>query len=192
VVQAFDAGCLHLSGLANLIAWFKGGQPNPLGGPANRVRCELNLWLDVLRLLAHEHPSHFAGLEASFGGEAQYNRFRKAIEAGDLDAAAEHGRFASAHDVEPHAFAAALLAKLVAAPVSSTNAASPLPTGNTDPYMPAQWFDTEFGIPADRLRAARRSGRIKAKNVGTDQRPRYIHRVRDAQSAWPHDVTRLP
>jgi len=59
------------------------------------------------------------------------------------------------------------------------------------PFMPADWFRDKFGIPAPRLRAARRDGRLGAIDVGT-KRPRYHYSVRDAMRLWPDDDIYLP
>lgn len=59
------------------------------------------------------------------------------------------------------------------------------------PYMSAEWFKSKFGISAKRLRAARRTGRLHAINVGT-KRPRYHYSVPDAMRLWPDDEIYLP
>ena len=57
------------------------------------------------------------------------------------------------------------------------------------PYMPADWFTTKYGIPAERLRAARRDGRLMATRT---DRGRYHYSVPDAQRLWPDDGITLP
>lgn len=69
-----------------------------------------------------------------------------------------------------------------------------LPQADADPktpYMPADWFRDKFGIPASRLRAARRDGRLAAIDVGT-KRPRYHYSVPEAKQLWPDDGIYLP
>lgn len=55
-------------------------------------------------------------------------------------------------------------------------------------YMPPQWFKDEFGIAAERLRKARRDGRIRAEKC----HKRWRYSATDAQRVWPNDVTYLP
>jgi len=59
------------------------------------------------------------------------------------------------------------------------------------PYMPAGWFRDKFGIPASRLRAARRDGRLDAVDVGK-KRECYHYSVHDAMQLWPDDGVYLP
>ncbi len=66
-----------------------------------------------------------------------------------------------------------------------------LEADGSGPYMPARWFRDKFGIPASRLRAALRGGRLAAINVG-QKRPRYNYSVSDAISLWPEDGIYLP
>lgn len=56
------------------------------------------------------------------------------------------------------------------------------------PYMPAQWFAKHYGIPAERLRAARRTGRLKGIEVGN----RTHYSVRGAMYIWAEEEIELP
>jgi hypothetical protein len=61
------------------------------------------------------------------------------------------------------------------------------------PYMPADWFGNKFGIPSPRLRAARRTVRLAAKNIAeAGKRPHYHYSVPDAMRLWPDDGIYLP
>lgn len=55
-------------------------------------------------------------------------------------------------------------------------------------YKPAAWFREEFGIPPERLRSARRRGRLLWLKVGRE----YHCSVPAARKLWPEDVTHLP
>ncbi len=57
-----------------------------------------------------------------------------------------------------------------------------------DDMMPASWFDSEFGIHADRLRAAWRRGDVRSEM----REGRRFYSARDARHLWPDDVTILP
>jgi len=62
-----------------------------------------------------------------------------------------------------------------------------------EPYMPATWFTDKFGIPASRLRGARCSERIAAKDISRDgNRPSYRYSVPDAMKLWPEDGIYMP
>jgi hypothetical protein len=54
-----------------------------------------------------------------------------------------------------------------------------------DDWLPAEFFAERYGIPASRLRQARRRGKLRAKNNGG--RPRYS--FEDVLRLWPQDVT---
>ena len=58
-------------------------------------------------------------------------------------------------------------------------------------YMPAIWFQNEFGIPPERLRTARRQGRITTEKTSKDQRRRYLYSVPEAMKLWPEDFIDL-
>ena len=62
------------------------------------------------------------------------------------------------------------------------------PPANPDVQMPPEWFKTKFGIPAERLRSARRTGRLKATKVGS----RFQYSVADAMRLWPEDEIYMP
>ena len=61
------------------------------------------------------------------------------------------------------------------------------------PYMPSDWFKNKFGIPAERLRAARRAKRLVAVNKSkVEKRPQYRYSVPNAIDLWPDDGIYLP
>jgi len=67
-----------------------------------------------------------------------------------------------------------------------TNAASGV--ASPAPYMPAGWFSSKYGIPHDRLRAARRDRRLSSIKEGH----RYRYSVPGAQRLWPDDGIETP
>ena len=58
------------------------------------------------------------------------------------------------------------------------------------PYMPASWFQSEFGIPPERLRAARRRTTNPLPYIMVENEYRYS--VLAAMQRWPADVLYLP
>ncbi len=58
------------------------------------------------------------------------------------------------------------------------------------PYMPASWFQSEFGIPPERLRAARRRTTNPLPFIVVENEYRYS--VPAAMLRWPADVLYLP
>jgi hypothetical protein len=56
------------------------------------------------------------------------------------------------------------------------------------PYMPSSWFSDEFGISNDRLRSARRDGRLRF----VIREKHFFYSVPHAMQLWPGDVTHLP
>ena len=60
--------------------------------------------------------------------------------------------------------------------------------GDTDIKMPASWFKYKFGIPAARLRSARKRGRIRAEKPGHF----WQYSVADARSEWRDDGIYIP
>ncbi|MEM9913993.1 MAG: hypothetical protein AAF911_03425 [Planctomycetota bacterium] len=65
-------------------------------------------------------------------------------------------------------------------------------TETPEKFMPASWFRDEFGIDSERLRAARRRGKLPAINVSTSEVPIYRYSAIKAQELWPADVEYLP
>ncbi|MCE9589089.1 MAG: hypothetical protein K8S99_01030 [Planctomycetes bacterium] len=56
------------------------------------------------------------------------------------------------------------------------------------PYYPPHHFANLHGIPGERLRRARKDRRITAKNIGTNESPRWHYSEPDAHRLWPTDV----
>lgn len=55
-------------------------------------------------------------------------------------------------------------------------------TANT--YMPARWYEKETEVPAERLRQAKRRGKIRTKKIKNQVR----YSVNDAITLWPSDM----
>lgn len=58
------------------------------------------------------------------------------------------------------------------------------PTKDAD-YMPAEWFQSLYGIRPDRLRQAKKRGKLASRKING----RIHYSVTDARRLWPEDVT---
>ncbi|MEM9108882.1 MAG: hypothetical protein AAGC72_02560 [Planctomycetota bacterium] len=72
--------------------------------------------------------------------------------------------------------------------VSEEQAARSLEPDSSEPFMPASWFDDEYGIHSERLRSAFRSGRVRSKKSGS----RLLYSVPDAIRCWPEECIQMP
>ncbi|MCA9293201.1 MAG: hypothetical protein KDA20_05250 [Phycisphaerales bacterium] len=84
----------------------------------------------------------------------------------------EAKRWLERQSIDPPADLLALVPEAVNAPIQS------------DRLMPARWFNDEFGIPPERLRAAARTNRLEA--VKKNRRAYYS--MRSVSLLWPEDV----